>query len=360
MPLRWRTTVLLVLAACFHELPPEPGESRVDTIPDAGPPERLTLNAGKDATPAFTADGRGIWYAWERLDRPDHDLCLGLLPLTGGTRAAEVCHTTAGANPDSSNWYSYPAPHPDGRRIAWLRISALASTREGGRGEVVLGSIDQITDPSRLVRLSIFPFQVAPGSILHFHVQPIALQWANDSTMIYVGTLFTAFQANGLAVDTFFSGRELGTITLTGIGGRSGFVPGTDSASGVTVAPDGSLYFTRNGDARVFRTSLAGNVIDTVFDFGPAGIARDPVYVDGAIYAVVGGDVSYYPYPGNVGVLQHDGGGQLWRVDGLGPTLVDSSRRWRRPARSPDGHTLVVEGRDPTSGVTDLFLLRIN
>ena len=84
MPFRWRVIALLALAACAHEMPPEPGGTSVDTIPIVGPPERLTLNRGKDATPAFTPDGRGIWYAWEKLDRADHDLCLGRLPVGGG------------------------------------------------------------------------------------------------------------------------------------------------------------------------------------------------------------------------------------------------------------------------------------
>ena len=365
MPFPWRATALLALAACTHELPPEPGTSDVDTIPDAGPPERLTLNRGKDATPAFTPDGRAIWYAWERLDRADRDLCLGMLPVTGGTRTHEVCHPTAAANPDSVNWYTYPAPHPDGRRIAWLRISGLRSATEGGRGEVVLAEIARLDDPSRLSQLSIFPFQVAPGSTTHFHVQPVALQWANYSTLVYVGTLVTAFSANGLVQDTFYSGREVGTLRLSGNSAVSGFIPGTEEASGLTVAPDGALYFTRKGDSLVYRTTLTGVPVDTVFNFGSgangaADFARDPVYVDGAIYAVVGGDVSNEIYPNISERLQHDGGGGLWRVDGTGPTLIDSLHRWRRPAISPDGRTLVIEGRDPVTGVTDLYLLRIN
>jgi hypothetical protein len=84
------------------------------------------------------------------------------------------------------------------------------------------------------------------------------------------------------------------------------------------------------------------------------------VYIDGAIWAVVGGDVTYLPYANFNRNLQHDGGGELWRTDSAGPTLIDNSYRWRRPAISPDHHTLVVEGLDPASGVSDLFLLRIN
>ena len=367
MPLLRRTPVLLAVAiaigagptACAHDSPGEPGRTLVDSIPDAGPPERITLNRGKDAFPSFSPDGRSIWYSWERLDRSDRDLCLGRVPVGGGTRSDEVCHQTPAANPDSVNWYAWPAPHPDGRRIAWFRLSGLRSASEGGRGEVVVASLSDLASQRDIRPLSIYPLQIAPGSALHFHVQPVSLRWANDSTLIYLAVLVTAFSANGLVQDTFYSGRELGTLTLSGDSARHGFVAGTDSASGFSLAGGDTVYFTRNGDDRVYRTTLGGAPVDTVYDFGPAGITRDPVYVNGVMYAIAGGDVNYAPYPNNVGYLQHDGGGALWRADTLGPTLVENSHLWRHPALSPDRSTLVLEGRDPATLVTDLFLMRI-
>lgn len=369
MPFLRRTTVLLATSlaigagptACAHDSPAEPGTVRVDTIPDVGPPERITLNRGKDAFPAWAPDGQSVWYSWEQLERPDRDLCLGRLPVGGGTRTDEVCHLRPAANPDSVNWYAWPAPHPDGRRIAWFRLSALRSASEGGRGEVVLSDIAALGDQSGIRPLSIYPLQIAPGNGLdvHFHVQPVSLRWANDSTLIYLAVLVTAFNANGLAQDTFYSGRELGTLTLSGDSVRHGYVPGTDSASGFTLAGGDTIYFTRNGESAVYRTTLAGAARDTLFDLGAAGTARDPVARGGAVYAVVGGDVSYAPYD-NIGYLQHDGGGALWRVDSAGAVLVDNTHLWRHPVLSPDGSTLVIEGRDPFTLVTDLFLLRID
>lgn len=369
MPFPRRTTVLLATslaigagpAACAHESPAEPGTVVVDSIPDVGPPDRITLNRGKDAFPAWAPDGQSIWYSWEQLERSDRDLCLGRLPVGGGTRTDEVCHPTPAANPDSVNWYAWPAPHPDGRRLAWFRLSGLRSATEGGRGEVVLGEIARLGDLTGLRRLSIFPFQIAPGNGLdvHFHVQPVSLRWADDSTLVYLAVLVTAFGANGLAQDTFYSGRELGTLTLSGDSARHGFIPGTDSASGYSRGPGDTIFFTRNGDTRVYRTTLAGAPAIPVFDFGPAGIARDPVYRNGAVYAIVGGDVSYSPYE-TIGYLQHDGGGELWRVDSTGAAVVDNTHLWRHPVLSPDGSTLALEGKDLLTLVTDLFLLRID
>ncbi|MBW8772721.1 MAG: hypothetical protein JF590_05455, partial [Gemmatimonadetes bacterium] len=155
MPLRWRATALSAtslllgagLVACAHELAPEPVATSVDTIPILGPPERLTLNRGKDAMPAFTPDGHGIWYAWEKLDRADHDLCLGLLPVGGGTRTQEICAADPAANPDSVNWNTYPAPHRDGRRIAWQSMSANPDERADGTGEILLAPLAVLGDP---------------------------------------------------------------------------------------------------------------------------------------------------------------------------------------------------------------------
>jgi hypothetical protein len=341
-------------------MPPEPGVTSVDTIPIVGPPERLTLNQGKDATPAFTPDGSGIWYAWEKLDRPDHDLCLGLLPVGGGTRTHEVCHSDSAANPDSVNWNTYPAPDPAGRRLAWQEISANPNEIADGSGGIILSAIATLDDPSRYRTLARIPYQFAPGSTRHYYNQVMSLHWANDTTIVCVGTLVAEFALAFNPPDTFYTGLELAKITITHDSAITGFIPGTDDASGLTFGPGGAIYFTRNGDERVYRTTLAGGAVDTVFDFGPAGFARDPVYVDGAIYAVVGGDVSYLNYPNFTGKLQHDGGGELWRADSAGLTRIDNVYRWRRPAVSPDGHTLVIEGRDPISGATDLYLLRIN
>lgn len=368
MPFPRRTVVLLAAsiaigagpAACAHDFPAEPGTIVVDTIPDVGPPERLTLNSGKDAFPAWAPDGQSIWYSWEQVERPDLDLCLGRLPVGGGTRTDEVCHPTPAANPDSVNWYVWAAPHPDGKRIAWFRLSGLRSATEGGRGEVVLSDLSKLGDQSGERRLSIYPLQIAAGNGLdvHYHVQPVSLRWANDSTLIYLAVLVTAFGANGLPQDTFYSGRELGTLTLSGDSARHGFVPATDSASGYSLGGGDTVYFTRNGDSLVYRTRLSGGPVTPVFNFGAAGTARDPVFINGAVYAIVGGDVDYSPYD-NIGYLQHDGGGALWRVDSAGATLVENSHLWRHPVLSPDGSTLALEGKDPLTSITDLFLLRI-
>lgn len=368
MPFPWRATALLVtslslgagIAACAHELPPEPVEGRLDSLPTGGEPAQLTRNAGADRGAAFTRDGAAFWYSWERVDRADHDFCLGLLPVNGGTRREEICHPVAAANPDSTNWYLWAAPHPDGRRLAWFRLS---SYRWGSplsfpfSGEIVIATPATDGTPARIDSLQGFPILVAPG---HFHQQPEHLLWANDSTLVYLAVLVAVEFGQSLPQDTLRSGVELGTLTLTSTGVKMGYVPGTTGASGVAVAPDGSLYFTLNGDNRIFHTTLAGGTPTAAFDAGPGTtVARDPEVHDTVAYLIVDGDVTDR-FLANIGDIQSDGGGQLWRVSATGRGPIDTTMRWRRPVVSPDGTRLIAEGTDTLTGRTDLYELRLH
>lgn len=354
----WKATAFLVLAACAHELPPEPRVVQLDTFPSAGPPIRLTNNPGRDAAPAFSADGLGLWYSWEKIDRSDLDICLGLLSLAGGTRLREECHTAGTANPDSVNWYLWAAPHADGHRVAWFRLSAKRGSPLSFpySGEVVIADLGQRRGPPKIDSVQAFPIQVAPG---HVHQQPQELQWLDDTTLVYLDVLIAVEFGQSLPQDTLYSGVEVGILTLGSGGVRKGFIPGTDGASGVAVGPGGQVYFTLKGDNRIFRTGAAGGVIDTVYDLGPGTtIARDPAIHDTVAYVIVDGDVQYRPL-GLLGLIQGDAGGALWRVTPGTRTLLDSTLRWQHPAISADGATLLLEGRSPGTGKTDLYMMRL-
>jgi hypothetical protein len=117
------------------------------------------------------------------------------------------------------------------------------------------------------------------------------------------------------------------------------------------------VYFTVNGDSRVFRLALASGSLDVVHDFGLGGIVRDVQIVGNRLVVVVGGNVSFTTDP-PLGPTQRDGGGPIVLVDlstGGERMLADST--WRHPALSPDGTRVVAElmsGR-----TTDLWLLEV-
>lgn len=354
----WRATALLLLTACAHEIPAAPMIVTLDSLPTEGAPMRLTWNPGADKGAAFAPDGQTLWYSWEDLDHRDHDFCLGVLPSSGGTRRSEVCHTRPTANPDSVNWYLWAAPHPDGKRMAWFRLSAFrgAALSFPFSGEVVLATLATPSTPMRIDSIRGFPFLVAPS---HFHQQPEHLVWENDSTLLYLAVLIAVEFGQGLPEDTLRSGVEVGTLTLGADGVRMGYVPGTAGASGVTPGPDNTLYFTLNGDNRIYRTTVLGGTPEVVFDLGPGTtVARDPAVRDTTAYVIVDGQVidRFFATLGNI---QSDGGGQLWRVTTTTRAPIDTSHLWRRPVLSPDGRTLVVEGVDSLTGKTDLYALRL-
>lgn len=354
MPHRWGLLLLLTVIACEHDQAPEPTFPVVDTLPDHGPPPRLTLNAEMDLTPAYTTDGTHLWYAWERNDQADQDVCLGLIPVSGGSRSHETCHVAAGSVGDSANWYISPAPHPDGKRVAWYQLSSLYGGR-GSSGEIVIAPVDATEDPSQRTGLQHFPIHAPSGRT---HVMPEQLQWANDSTLVYLAVLVTTNDTLA-AQDTFYSGLEIATLTLVGDTATLASIPGTGLASGVAVAPGGKVVFTRNGDPRIFRTTLTGGPVETIHDFGNiSNFARDPVVAGDTVYAIVGGEISYGTYP-IVGPLQLDKGGALWRGVNFTSTLIDDTRLFRHPSLSPDHHTVALEGRDPVTRIQDIYLVNL-
>ncbi|MBA3319723.1 MAG: hypothetical protein H0T50_16750, partial [Gemmatimonadales bacterium] len=93
-PTRWTAFALLSLlgqsTACSHS-DPFSNPQGTDTPFDPGPPVRLTLNQAHDGNPAWLADGSGILYSAQQLDRPDTDVCLAELPATGGSQRRLIC-----------------------------------------------------------------------------------------------------------------------------------------------------------------------------------------------------------------------------------------------------------------------------
>ena len=102
----------LFLTGCNHTEPftNEPGS---DVPFDPGPPARLTLNPANDANGTWLADGSGILYSAQQLDRADADVCLAELPPTGGSQRLLICDIPGDTN--STDAAQTPAAAADGR-----------------------------------------------------------------------------------------------------------------------------------------------------------------------------------------------------------------------------------------------------
>ena len=348
--MRARRLVLFaaLLAACEHSTPFRPGTYGPDGPLSAGPVTRLTFNPGEDLGPVVLPGGGGIFYSAERLDRSDRDHCLAELPPNGGAIRRWVCRTTVAD--DSINVLDEPAVSGDGR-LAYVRASgSLQFGRPLGPSaqQLVLATLAAPEAPTRVLLPIPSP---APGGRVYEAISHIG--WLAPSRLVYLEETVRYLRAcSSCPPDTVRTGIEIVTLDFAGPTPVLAVVPATDSASSVAVGATGdTIYFTRNGDSRVYRFAFSSGQTDTVFDFGGAGIARDLAYRAGRLVAVVGGDVRY-DVDTVLGGSQRDGGGDLQVLDvgsGVATPLarnVGGLMLWyRRPALGPGGRDVVAVGR---------------
>jgi len=316
---------------------------------------RLTFNPGADLGPVWLPDGSGVLYTSERLDRDDLDRCLALLPPAGGSITRDICDVNPAAD-DSVNAFSAPALSADGR-LAYVRFTGSLST---GRplapdaGQLVLASWNR---PGAASVLRGIPSPGPSGRIFQGLTQ---VQWLGDSALVFVGQKIEYARACGACLaDTLPTGLEIVRLDLRGPTPVATMLPGTDQASSVAATGPDTIYFTLNGDSRVYRLQVSIDSLATVHDFGSGNIVRDVQVAAGRLVAVVGGSVSYLDEPG-LGLVQRDGGGPLVLVDlasGSEALFTPPTATYRHAALAPDGRHVVAEfvsGR-----TTDLYLLEV-
>lgn len=340
------------VVACEHTAPFRPGVYTPNGPLGAGANLRLTYNEGTDLYPVWRPGGAGILYSAERLDRADHDQCFAMQPPTGGPISRYVCRTSA---PDDSIDVFEGAALDAGSQIAYVR---LRSHRIPGRPvspDVQALVVATLADPNAVRVLAPLAY-TAPSGQIHQGISHIG--WLTPSRLVYLGERVTYPQAcSGCPPDTVRTGIEVVTLDFAGATPLLAVVPGTDSASSVAVATSDTIYFTRNGDSRVYRFAFSSAQIDTVHDFAAAGIARDIGLANGRLVAVVGGDVTYV-MDSVLGASQVDHGGELHIVTlatGAETVFGDATSRFRRPALFPDGTRLITEVW--SNGSADLWLM---
>lgn len=356
----------MLAAACEHSTPFKPTSYTPGEVPrDAS--GRLTYNSGADRTPAWSPDGSVLIYSRERLDRPDRDRCLAEMPPRGGTIQRQTC----GAEPgDSTDVLDSPAISGGGR-LAYVHASSRVSPPDIAPRDQALG-VALVGQPGQFRRLVTTPYFFAQGQQTHDGIGHV--RWAGDSTLVYVGQHVTySRECSTCALDTLRWGADLVLFTWQGNQVTLDSIPGGSGASSVAVSSTGggrdTLYYTRNGDSRVYRYARSTRVTDLVHDFGAAGIARDVTVAAGRLVAVVGGTVRYAMEPA-LGYVQRDAGGNLYAVDlatGMERSVAGGPRFYRRPALAPDGRWVVAEGFPVTvagsdsvvAPVGDLWLLPI-
>ena len=354
LPLRaW--LLLLSLLGCGHTDPFTPTPPGTDQPFEIGPPARLTLNPGPDRGAAWLPDGSGILYSTQQLERPDNDVCLALIPPTGGSQRQLSCDLTP-IGADTTEAIESPAPTSDGR-VAFV---AFSSPINAITPRTITISIGSQADPAARTSLHPLPYTLPSGTL---HSGASQLRWLSPDTLLYLGERVDYKHTCDTCSewDTLPTGIDVVSIDVGAPGSTPQRIPGTENASGVSAgASADEIYYTLSGDARVFRRTLSTGAVDVIHDFGAAGMARDVHVVGNRMAAVVGGRVAYGVDPA-FGHTQWDSGGVLHVVDiaSGSDVTVDGPGLFRRPQISPSGTALVVEvypvifSDDPPSAVVD-------
>ncbi len=355
---RWRQLALLaavVPAGCSHDSPFVPGDYSPGVPSGTNSLVRLTFNSRLDLSPVWLPDGSGFFYTRERSDRVDLDRCLALLPPAGGSIEREICDRTPAAD-DSVNAYTSPAVSPDGR-LAYVRASAPLDV---GRPlapryhELVVATL---AEPVHARVLQSLPY-VGPSG--RGHEEITQLRWVADSVLVYVAQHVPYVgQCPVCPPDTLPTGVEIVQLDYRGPVTILTMLPGSDQASSVAVAAPDTLYFTVNGDARVFSLALSTDSVGVVHDFGPLGIARDVQVAGRHMVVVVGGNIAFFIDPA-AGPIQRDDGGPLILVDrdtGTETPFGPVGLMFRHPALAPSGRSVVAEL--VFGGTTDLWLVEV-
>jgi hypothetical protein len=330
-----------LFAACSHS---EPFSNPQGTdIPfDPGPPARLTLNPASDRHPSWLADGSGILYSAQQLNREDDDVCLAELPPTGGSQRRLICDIPG--EKTTTDAVQSAAGAPDGR-IAVL--SAGNGDLDGTNPVFLEIAVAPTLDVADLETVRSLPFTPAGGLLQDYAGY---LRWLTPERLVYVGQQFKIRRAcpdPSCALDTLISGTEVTLLDLSGETATGTAVPGTVQATGVAPIQDGAaILFTLANDTRIYRRTLSSGDVSVFHDFGPAGVVRDVHASGNRVAAVVGGRTAFSVDP-QVGPTQWDSGGVLHVLDleGDGEVVLDTPERlYRRPAVSPDGIKVVAEG----------------
>lgn len=278
MSIRLRISLsLALLLGCSHS---DPFVTRIPMVGPltAGADVRLTLNSDQDYWPTWTEDGSGILYAFVDPDLPRHR-CVGLLPPAGGTRYWQMCHNGVAYDDSNSSFTAY-ALGSNGRLLyaeaVSLFVPGVPAPGQAAPYETTLWLADSAAPFTRTALLSI-PLTLADGTAV-FWLSDMA--WTGANTFIALGQNLaivrhcfgTGFPADPACdfSDSVFStgGPPAGAVvrgTITGGHATLTAVPGTDGATGYSVAENGaSIVFTKRDDGSLYKVPAAGGAVTTV------------------------------------------------------------------------------------------------
>jgi hypothetical protein len=233
------------------------------------------------------------------------------------------------------------APAFDGRLAFVAAISRLGASTP----DVQSISLATVDDPYTRQSLRPIPYSI-PAGRLHGGVSQ--LRWLGPERLVFLAEAVIVFRPCQICpLDTLRSGLDaVWLATNEGAPVAPQAIAGTEFASGVSPGstPD-EVYYTLNGDPRVYRTQISTGGVAVVHDFGSSGFARDVHVVGNRMAVIVGGRVAFTADP-SFGPTQWDSGGVVHVInlqDGSDVTLDVPEGLSRRPQLSPSGSAVVAE-----------------
>jgi hypothetical protein len=257
---RWASFALL-LAACAHsDAFVSPLNSPLGPF-GTGADVQLTFNVDQDYWPAWTADGRGILYAFVDRAHPLHR-CLGILPPGGGTDFWQLCDNRA-IRDDSMSSYGAFAVDSAGRLLATEAVSSV----DEGLIALPHTSLWLADTAHPYLRTTLLTFPVTAGTTVVTWLAD--LSWTGPTTFIALGQQFeTVPHCVGFGTPVLCDGRDSlwadsGGVVVTGTiaANRATLrvVAGTEGATAYSLAENGaSVVFTLKHDLRLFKVSSSG------------------------------------------------------------------------------------------------------
>jgi hypothetical protein len=309
---------------------------------------RLTYNLAADRRPSWLAEGAGLIYSAQQLDRTDDDVCLALIPPGGGTQRQLWCDVPSGEDMLDAIESAVLSP---GGRVGFVSATGSTGAPSPARQDIAVAPSLDPASAQRVRPLPNIPHGAATQTSAEY------LRWLDDSRLVYVDQILHVRRpCPPCEADTIRIGKSVTVLDVDAADAAPISLPGTSLATGVAIPPgSGSILYTLAGDSRVYRQGLADGMVDVFHDFGAAGVVRDIHLAGNRLAAVVGGRVAFVT-DFQLGPMQWDSGGVLHVLDlesGGDVILGDTpDRLYRRPALSPQGDRLVAEGYpvSPTEG----------
>src|SRR3954454_24519948 len=144
---------IVTLAGCGHTEPFTPGDFNTEVPFNPTPPIQLTLNRGPDRNAAWLPDGSALLYSTQLEGTRDHDVCLAVLPSTGGRQRSLTCNVTPAADQRTESLESAAAAA--GGRLAFVAASGAIGALVPSIQEL---SVATLADPASRTPLLAIPY----------------------------------------------------------------------------------------------------------------------------------------------------------------------------------------------------------